>query len=462
MVIAAGQWIHMVGIGGAGMSGIARVLAEKGCRISGSDLQESSVTRALSELGVKIHFGHAASNVEDGVQMLVVSSAIPADNPELLTAVSRGIPVLKRGEMLAHLVNEKKGIAVAGAHGKTTTTSMIYTVFAHCQCDPTFVVGGELQGTRLSARLGKSSYAVVEADESDGSFLELKPYAAVVTNIEDDHLDYYRSLDNIRKAFRQYIEGVQQDGFAIVYGEDISIKAISEGLRTRLITYGEDEHNDYYIANWQVEGLGSSFDIYQQGHLLGEIKLSVPGRHNALNAAAATACALEMGLNFSEIKEGLKGFTGAKRRFEIVGGKRDIILVDDYAHHPTEIEATLAAARGFHPQGRLLVIFQPHRYTRTQLLGGQLGEALKEGDLVVVTDVYPAGEPTIPGINGKIVYEAARKAGIECLYLPSMDQVEEWLLTAVQAGDMVITMGAGDVWKLGPALLEKLETQSNI
>lgn len=462
MVVAAGQWIHMVGIGGAGMSGIARVLAEKGCIVSGSDLQESDVTRSLSEIGVKIYSGHAAANVEDGVQMLVVSSAISDSNPELLAAVSRGILVLKRGQMLAHLFNEKKGIAVAGAHGKTTTTSMIYTVFSHCQHDPTFIVGGELQGTNLSARLGKSAYAVVEADESDGSFLELKPYAAVVTNIEDDHLDYYRSLDNIRQAFRQYIAGVQKDGFAIVYGEDISIKAISDGLETRLVTYGEDTRDDYYITDWQAEGMGSCFDLYRQGSLLGGIQLSIPGRHNALNAAAAAACALEMGLNFSDIKDGLKLFTGAKRRFEVVGQKRDILVVDDYAHHPTEIEATLAAARGFHPQGRLLVVFQPHRYSRTQLLGEQLGEALKDGDLVVITDVYPAGETSIPGINGEIVYEAARKAGIECRYLPSLAQAEAWLLSAVQAGDMVITMGAGDVWKLGPALLAKIASQSNI
>jgi len=456
MVVAAGQWIHMVGIGGAGMSGIARVLAEKGCRVSGSDLQESSVTRALAELGVTVRFGHTASNVETGVQMLVISSAIPSDNPELLAARSRGIPVLKRGQMLAHLFNDKMGIAVAGAHGKTTTTSMIYTIFAHCQYDPTFIVGGELQGTHLSARLGKSNYAVVEADESDGSFLDLQPYVAVITNIEDDHLDYYRSLDNIRRAFRQFIEGVRKDGFALVYGEDISIKDISSGLKTRLITYGWDVGNDYYISDWQAEGLGSRFSISHQDQLLGTLEISVPGRHNALNAAAAVSCALELGLDFPAIKNAIKQFTGAKRRFEIIGGKRDILLVDDYAHHPTEIEATLAAARGFHPQGRLLVVFQPHRYSRTQLLGRQLGESLEAGDLVVITDVYAAGEASIPGISGEIVYEAACRAGIDCRYLPSLDQVEAWLLDIIQPGDLVITMGAGDVWKLGPSLLAKM------
>ncbi|MGE5390583.1 MAG: UDP-N-acetylmuramate--L-alanine ligase [Deltaproteobacteria bacterium] len=456
MVVAAGQRIHMVGIGGAGMSGIARVLAEKGCKVSGSDLQESSVTRTLSDMGVTICLGHAATNVEDDVQMLVISSAIPPDNPELLTASSRGIPVLKRGQMLAQLFNDKMGIAVAGAHGKTTTTSMIYSIFVHCHCDPTFIVGGELQGTKLSARLGRSNYAVVEADESDGSFLDLQPYVAVVTNIEDDHLDYYRSLDNIRKAFRQYIEGVQEGGFALVYGEDISIKAISGGINTRLVTYGDDEANDYYIRNWQAEGLGSYFDLYHHGDLVGQVEIAVPGRHNALNAAAAIACGLEMGLDFVEIQKGIKQFNGAKRRFQIIGSRKDILLVDDYAHHPTEIEATLAAARGFHPQGRLVVIFQPHRYTRTQLLGRQLGESLRQGDLVVITDVYPAGEPSIPGISGEIVFEAAREAGIECLYLPSLDQVETWLLGAIQPGDLVITMGAGDVWKLGPVLLEKI------
>ncbi|NLW91583.1 MAG: UDP-N-acetylmuramate--L-alanine ligase [Syntrophomonadaceae bacterium] len=456
MVVAAGQRIHMVGIGGAGMSGIARVLAERGCRVTGSDLQESNATQALKEMGVIIYLGHAASNVEDGVQMLVISSAIPFDNPELLCARSRGIPVLKRGQMLAHLFNDKRGIAIAGAHGKTTTTSMTYCIFSHCKCDPTFIVGGELQGTQLSARLGNSEYAIVEADESDGSFLDLQPYAAIVTNIEDDHLDYYRSLDNIRQAFRQYIEGVQKGGFALVYGEDVSIQAIRGGISTRLITYGDDETDDYYIKDWQAEGLGSRFNLYRRGELMGQIQISVPGRHNALNATAAIACALEMGLNFREIQQGIKQFTGTKRRFQIIGSKKDILIVDDYAHHPTEIEATLAAAKGFHSQGRLLVVFQPHRYSRTQLLGKQLGRSLKMGDLVVITDVYSAGEPTIPGISGEMVFEAARDAGIECRYLPSLDQVESWLLGAVQPGDLVITMGAGDVWKLGPGLLEKM------
>lgn len=456
MVVAAGQWIHMVGIGGAGMSGIARVLAEKGCHVSGSDLQESSVTRALEGMGVIIHQGHAASNVGDGVQMLVVSSAIPADNPELLTARSRGIPILKRGQMLAHLFNDKMGIAVAGAHGKTTTTSMIYTILSHCQCDPTFVVGGELQGTQLSARLGKSKYAVVEADESDGSFLDLQPYAAVVTNIEDDHLDYYRSLENIRRAFRQYIDGVQKGGFALVYGEDISIRVICQGTTTRIITYGQDNSDDYYIDDWQAQGLGSCFYLYHQGELLGRVEISVPGKHNALNAAAAIACSIEMGLPFIDIVTGIKKFNGAKRRFQIIGSKKDAVVIDDYAHHPTEIQATLAAARQFHAQGRLLVVFQPHRYTRTQLLGQQLGESLKLGDLVIITDVYPAGEPVIPGISGEVVFEAARRTGIECLYIPSLEQVEAWLIGAVQPGDLIITMGAGDVWKLGHELLVKL------
>lgn len=456
MTVAHEQWIHMVGIGGAGMSGIARVLAEQGCKVSGSDLQESSITHALADVGVKIYLGHASSNLEEGVELLVISSAIPSDNPELLAAKERGIPVLKRGEMLARLVNGKKGIAIAGAHGKTTTTSMIYTILSQSQLDPTFIVGGELQGNGISAQLGQSEYAVVEADESDASFLELKPYVAVVTNIEDDHLDYYRSLDNIRKAFKKYIEGVQSDGFAIVYGEDESIRAICKGIGTPIITYGQDDECDYHIRDWKPEGIGSRFHIYHDQQLLGEIELSVPGIHNALNAVAAIATALEIGLDFTTVKNAIKTFNGAKRRFQKIGRKHSVLLVDDYAHHPTEIQATVAAAKCFHPEGRLVVVFQPHRYTRTQLLGPQLGYALKGSDQVVVTDVYPAGEKTIPGISGIIVHEAAKQAGVDSVYIPSIAEAESWLLDFIKENDLIITMGAGDIWKLGPSLLEKL------
>ncbi len=458
MTVAAGQWIHMVGIAGAGMSGIARVLAEQGCKVSGSDLQDSDVTRALNDMGVTIYQGHASSNLQEEVDLLVVSSAIPEDNAEVRMARDRNIPVLKRGEMLARLVNNKKGIAVAGAHGKTTTTAMLYTLFSDCELDPTFIVGGELQESHLGARLGRSEYAVVEADESDASFLELTPYVAVVTNIEDDHLDYYRSLENIKQAFKQYINGVQRDGFAIVYGEDESIKNICAEISTRVITYGEENSNDYYLRDWVPAGMGSRFTLYQNDVALGEIELSVPGKHNALNALAALATALEIGLDFAPLKQAIKNFRGTKRRFQIVGRQHSVLIVDDYAHHPTEIRATIAAARNFHPQGRLLVVFQPHRYTRTQLLGRQLGEALKDCDLVIVTDVYAAGEKSIPGVSGAKVYEAACRAGALSIYRPSLDDAESTLLESIQENDLIITMGAGDIWKLGPGLLDKLRS----
>ncbi len=455
MAAAAEQWVHMVGIAGAGMSGIARVLAEEGYRVSGSDLQSNSTTERLSELGVEVFQGHSSSYVREGIDWLVVSSAIPGNNPEIAAARDNKIPVLSRGQMLAELVNKRKGIAVAGAHGKTTTTSMIYLSLSYNGFDPTFIVGGELQGSKLNACLGKGSYAVVEADESDASFLELNPYIAVITNIEDDHLDYYKSIENIQKAFKQYINQVNPDGFAVLYGEDEYNTIIKSITPTRVVTYGEAPSNDYYLSEWQPSGMGSIFNIYQQGKRLGNMELSVPGKHNAVNAMAAVAITLELGGSLEDTRRAIKDFKGAGRRFEITGSKCGITVVDDYAHHPTEIKVTLEAARKVH-NGRIIVIFQPHRYTRTQLLGGKLGESLQEADLIIVTDVYSAGEIPIEGINGTTVYQAALKTGSNSVYLPTFVDIEEYLLEILEEGDMVITMGAGDIWKIGRIIIDKL------
>ncbi|KUG03564.1 udp-n-acetylmuramate--alanine ligase [hydrocarbon metagenome] len=455
MAAAAGQWVHMVGIAGAGMSGIARVLAEEGYRVSGSDLQSNSTTERLSNLGVEVFQGHSSSHVREGIDWLVVSSAIPGDNPELAAARDKNIPVLSRGQMLAELVNKRKGIAVAGAHGKTTTTSMIYMCLSYNSFDPTFIVGGELQGSKLNACLGKGSYAVVEADESDASFLELTPYIAVITNIEDDHLDYYKSVENIQTAFRQYINQVDPDGFAVLYGEDEYNKIIKSITPTRVVTYGEDTANDYYLSDWKPSGMGSIFDIYQQGKHIGKMELSVPGKHNAINAMAAIAITMELGGNLEDTRRAIKDFKGAGRRFEITGSKNGITVIDDYAHHPTEIKVTIEAARKVH-NGRIIVVFQPHRYTRTQLLGEKLGESLQEADLVVITDVYSAGEIPIEGIDGKTVYQAAEKNGCNTVYLPTFMDIEKYLLEILKENDMVITMGAGDIWNIGKRILDKL------
>ncbi len=455
MAAAAGQWVHMVGIAGAGMSGIARVLTEEGYRVSGSDLQGNSISEKLSKLGVEVFQGHCSSYVREGIDCLVVSSAIPADNPELLAAHHKNIPVLSRGQMLAELVNKRKGIAVAGAHGKTTTTSMIYMCLSYNGLDPTFIVGGELQGSRLNACLGKGIYAVVEADESDASFLELNPYIAVITNIEDDHLDYYKSLENIQKAFRQYIDQVSPDGFAVLYGEDQYNQIIKSITSTRVITYGEDHSNDYYLSDWKPSGMGSIFTIYQQGDRVGDLELSVPGKHNAINALAAVAITLELGGSLEETRKAIKDFKGAGRRFELTGSKNGITIIDDYAHHPTEIRVTIEAARKVH-NGRIIVVFQPHRYSRTQLLGEKLGESLQEADLIVVTDVYSAGEKPIDGISGLNVYQAALKTGSNAVYLPTFMDIEEYLVERLEENDMVISMGAGDIWKIGKEILDKL------
>jgi UDP-N-acetylmuramate--alanine ligase len=455
MTTTSAQWVHMVGVAGAGMSGIAKVLREQGIRVSGSDLQINSVTRNLEEFGVQVYEGHSSSNLKEGVDLLVISSAIPADNVEVEAARAQNIPVLKRGQMLAAMANAQKGLAVAGAHGKTTTTSMLYTVLVGCGLDPTLIVGGEIQGTQLNARLGKNEYFVVEADESDASFLELRPYVAIVTNIENDHLDFYKSLDRIQDAFCQFLNQVAPDGFVLLYGGDKSIQAIKTDLSSRVVFYGEDSSFDYYLKNWQSCGMGSTFDVYHHQEYLGQTQLSIPGKHNALNALASMAVAIELGQNFNHMQTALKGFPGAKRRFQVMAAVDGKTIVDDYAHHPTEIRATIEGAKEFH-QGRLMVVFQPHRYSRTSLLAEEFGESFREADLVIITDIYSAGEKPLAGVSGELVYKAAHDAGANVLYIPTVDRIEEYLLAELRENDLLITMGAGDIWKLGVSLAEKI------
>ncbi|MEN6350664.1 MAG: UDP-N-acetylmuramate--L-alanine ligase [Syntrophomonas sp.] len=456
MTGAAKKWIHMVGIAGAGMSGIAKVLCEQGYKVSGSDLQPGKITNKLEELGVTVYKGHSSSNLGEGVDLVVISSAVPQDNVEVKLARDRNIPVLKRGQMLAHLVNTKKGIAVAGAHGKTTTTSMIYTILAEGGMDPSFIVGGELQGTDLNAKLGSGEYFVAEADESDASFLELKPYIAVVTNIEDDHLDYYKSFDNIRNAFKQFLKQINSFGLAVLFGGDECNRQIKDQIQARAVLYGEDPDYDYFLKNWQPNGLGSAFESYskKEGYL-GKVELSIPGKHNALNAMAGIAVARETGISMDRVRDALLKFQGARRRFQIMGNKGKLIVVDDYAHHPTEIKATIEAARNSH-QGRLIVVFQPHRYSRTRILGRQLGEALVKADLVIITDVYSAGEPALEGVSGEIVFKAALDAGGNTIYIPGKQEIENYLLENSREGDLIITMGAGDIWQSGLNFLKKI------
>ena len=454
--MAPGQWIHMIGIAGAGMSGIARVLCEQGCRVTGSDLQSNEVTRALEAMGIEVYQGHSPVHILEGIDQVVISSAIPIENSELQRAREKRLPILKRGQMLARIVNNLQGIAVAGAHGKTTTTSMLYSVLEAAGVSPTLIVGGEFQDNQPGAKLGSGEYAVVEADESDASFLELHPHIAVITNIEDDHLDYYHSLDNIQKAFQMFLQGTKAGGFAVVYGEDPHVQAISNEINTPVVTFGNCEENDYAIRNWNPREGGSRFTVLYRGTILGEVNLVVPGKHNALNALAAVAVSQELGLGMEPVCRALAEFKGTKRRFQLLGERAGVHVVDDYAHHPTEIKATIQAARTYLPGARLVVVFQPHRYTRTQLLGKQLGEALAAADLVVVTEVYSAGEKPIAGVSADSVNLAIQKAGGNSTYLPSFASVEDFLLNNIREKDLVITMGAGDVWRVGVNLLHRL------
>lgn len=447
------EWIHMVGIAGAGMSGIARVLKEQGMKVSGSDLQKNGVSSRLEEIGIQIYEGHHSSNIQEGVDLLVISSAVPPENIEVKTAIQKGIPILKRGEMLARLANASKGIAVAGAHGKTTTTSMIYTVLERCGAEPTYIVGGELQDSDLNAHLGQGEYFVVEADESDASFLALHPYISIVTNVENDHLDFYKSFDRIKSAFQEFLQQTDSQGFVLLNGADPCLQEINRSASGRVLLYGEDSSFDYYLQDWQVQGMGSVFEAYRAGQHLGRISLSVPGRHNAWNALAAIAVAIELGHPFETIAAGLKNFHGAKRRFQIMGHIGNNVVVDDYAHHPTEIQATLKAARDLDFE-RLLVIFQPHRYTRTKLLAEQFAVSFSEADLVVITDIYSAGEKPIEGVDSQLICRLATQIGANIKYIRSQEEIESFIRQEVKNNDLIMTMGAGDIWKLGVKLVE--------
>ena len=455
MAVEEEKRIHLVGIGGAGMSGIARILKEMGKEITGSDLCRSETVQRLEEIGITVYQGHSSANLPEGTDLVVVSSAIPSTNPEMKKAKRLGIPVVKRGDMLACLMNERQGIAVSGAHGKTTTTSMIALMLEDNGFSPTFVIGGEIKESNLGAKLGLGEYFVAEADESDASFLKLNPYIAVVTNVEDDHLDYYKSIESIKEAFVRFISQVKAGGIAVLCHDDPFLAGL-KGCFEHLVYYGSRPEADYYYLNFRIKGWGTCFDAFKRNDFLGTVELSIPGRHNALNAMAAIAVGTELGIPFTGIANSLKRFKGAKRRFQVLGVVEDIILIDDYAHHPTEVAQTIKSARQFH-QARLIVVFQPHRYTRTKLLGEHFGAAFQGVDLLIVTGVYPAGETPIPGVTGEIIYRSACRSGIECLYMEDPDDIVDYLLGVVRPGDMVIFMGAGDIWKAG----EKMKTALN-
>jgi len=446
--------IHFIGIGGIGMSGIAEVLLNLGFEVSGSDVKATPITDRLATLGARVFDGHQASNVRHA-QVVVISSAVPVDNPEIQEALRRQIPVIPRAEMLAELMRMKFNVAVAGAHGKTTTTSMIALMLAEAKLDPTAVIGGRLDVFGSSARLGKSELMVVEADESDRSFLYLLPSIAVVTNIDREHLDHYRDLDEIAAAFVSFMNKVPFYG-AVVACVDPPwrelIERLMPQLRRRVVTYGLEPGADVQGTIHELMASHSEFDVAVKGKYLGRFAIQVLGRHNIQNALAAVAVGLELDLTAEQIRQGLERFRGADRRFQIRAELDGITIVDDYGHHPTEIRATLDAARLRGAQ-RIIAIFQPHRYTRTKFLMDELAGCFAGCDRVYVLDIYPASEPPIPGVTSERLVERMHDLGVSgAVYAPSEKPVLDELLDGARPGDLILTIGAGSVWKIGEAL----------
>jgi UDP-N-acetylmuramate--alanine ligase len=446
--------VHFVGIGGIGMSGIAEVLLNLGYRVSGSDLRSTSITESLILHGASIFLRHAAENVT-GADVVVTSSAVQRDNPEIAEAMQRKIPVIARAEMLAELARLKYSIAVAGTHGKTTTTSMIATILDRAGFDPTIVVGGLLNTIGSNARLGKGDYIVLEADESDRSFLLLTPTIAVVTNIEADHLDHYKDLEDIQSAFLSFINKVPFYGAAILCLDDPAVQSLIPRIKRRYVTFGTAAQADISIVDCVTENLGSTFGLRSQGIATQKVRLQVPGIHNVLNAAAAFAAARDMGVEPSDIAAALEDFQGVARRFQVK--RRDgITVIDDYAHHPTEIRATLSAAKSGN-FGRIFAVFQPHRYTRTMHLFDDFARAFNLADAVLILDIYPAGEPPIEGITTPALIEKIRSFGHRnAIYAPENSMIESYIAANVKEGDAVIVMGAGSVTKLSDILATTL------
>jgi len=458
------QRIHFIGIGGIGMSGIAEVLLNLGYKVSGSDLRHSTVTARLVSLGASIAEGHRAENIA-GAEVVIVSSAIARNNPEVVAAHEQHIPVIQRAEMLAELMRLKYGIAIAGMHGKTTTTSMVAAVLAGGDLDPTVVVGGRVDAMGSNARLGKSHYLVAEADESDRSFLKLSPILAVVTNIDREHMDCYRDMEDVESTFLKFMDSVPFYGAVIACNDNDDLRRILVGVQRRTLTYGLREDSDFRITHLQCGRTENShalsrFRVIYRGDDLGEFELRVPGAHNVSNATAAIAVGVGLDIPREQIRQALADFNGVDRRFQIIGKVDGVTVVDDYGHHPTEIRATLAAARqcGF---GRIHVIFQPHRYTRTQLLLDEFATAFRDADSLLLLDIYPASEKPIPGITADFLANRITEAGgQEALHVSSFAEAAELATEAASPGDMILTLGAGSIWQLGPQVLEKLQDRA--
>lgn len=448
--------IHFVGIGGIGMSGIAEVLLDLDFKVSGSDISETRLVKRLREAGAEIHIGHDPGNIE-GADAVVVSSAVDESNPEVVAAQDSSIPLVPRAEMLGELMRFRKGIAIAGTHGKTTTTSLVAAVLASANLDPTFIVGGVVNSVRTNARLGQGEYMVAEADESDASFLHLQPQVAVVTNIDRDHMETYEGdFDRLKLTYLDFLQNLPFYGLAVLCFDDPAVREISVSLRKPAVSYGTEEGVDYQATNIRQHGRDSVFEVIRNGESIGEFELALPGRHNVLNALAAISIGFSLGITVDAVRKALSSFQGIGRRFQQFGevriGEAVVDLVDDYAHHPTELAATIVAAQDSWPGRRMVVVFQPHRYSRTRDLFDDFAQLLSTVDNLIVTEVYAAGEAPISGSDGRSLCRAIRKRGNDPIFVESLEELEQQLPRFVAHGDLLLTLGAGDIGRFAQNL----------
>ena len=459
-----GDWskarVHFVGIGGSGMSGIARIMASRGAEVSGSDLQDSSTLNGLRSLGATIHIGHSRANIKNA-DLVIKSSAIPASNPELEEAQSRGIPILERAAALAQLMIGTRSVAVAGTHGKTTTTSMLTVALQHSGLDPSFAIGATVSNSGTNAHQGSGNTFIVEADESDGSFTAYKPLGAIITNIELDHVDNFATLAQIDQIFDDFVGTIRPDGFLVLCIDDPGALRLMERVKKKgssisISTYGIDSDSDLRLDRIHLQPKSAEARVSYKGRVLGQMELAITGRHNLLNACAALLAGLELGANANDLIKGLALFSGARRRFEIKGISKGITVIDDYGHHPTEIKATLESARIYAQSGRVLTVFQPHRYSRTQVFASEFAKALSASDYTYLLEIYPASEKEIPGVSSLLI--SKEMASSNHSYQPSMPEVVEAVAKMAKSGDLILTLGAGDVSSLGKLILEAIES----
>jgi UDP-N-acetylmuramate--alanine ligase len=449
--------IHFVGIGGIGMSGIAEVLLNQGYTVSGSDLHETEVTARLRSLGAKVFVGHQEENLAVNPTVVVASTAVKYSNPEVLEARRRQIPVIPRAEMLAELMRTKYGVAVAGSHGKTTTTSMIAHVLSAAGLDPTMVIGGRVRSLGTNARMGQGEFLVAEADESDGSFLFLAPTIAVVTNIDREHMDFHQSMERLSESFLSFVNKIPFYGLAVLCLDNVNVQALLPKVKKRCVTYGLSADADFSAQEIKMSGAGVEFSVAHHGRSMGRLCLRLLGRHSATNALAVVAVAHELEIPYARVAEALAEFTGIHRRFEVKGEARGVMVIDDYGHHPAEVRATVGAIRDSWKRP-LTVIFQPHRYSRTQDLFDEFVTAFDGADRLILTDIYPAGEESIAGVSSEALYQAIKKQGrLEVEHIVVKDDVVPQLCSTLKEGDIVLTLGAGDIYKVGDALVAALQ-----